>query len=273
MVMLRNLLPLLLFAASPRTVIGQSAARFLPQRDSIPGTLVSFEMIPVPGGTVTLDMPQGPPRTVSVGPFWIGRTEVTWDEFDIWAFRLDLARGGRASTDSVDAVSRPSRPYGAPDRGFGHQGYPAIAMTYTAAQAYCTWLSVKTGKHYRLATDAEWTRAVQAGLGASVTAGRRDSVAWHAGNSGDKTHAVAGRQPDALGLYDMLGNAAEWVTGADGGGPLVRGGSWADPPEQVGPGARARQTSAWNETDPQFPKSRWWLADAPFVGFRIVLLP
>jgi len=40
----------------------------------------------------------------------------------------------------------------------------------------------------------------------------------------------------------------------------------------VGPRARAGQTSAWNETDPQFPKSRWWLADAPFVGFRIVLL-
>jgi hypothetical protein len=54
---------------------------------------------------------------------------------------------------------------------------------------------------------------------------------------------------------------------------LVRGGSWADAPEQVGPGTRAVQTSAWNETDPQFPKSRWWLADAPFVGFRIVLLP
>jgi len=154
----------LLFAACPAAVVGQSAAHFLPYRDSIPGTLVSFEMIPVPGGTVTLDTPQGP-RTVSVGPFWIGKTEVTWDEYDIWAFRLDLA--GRVPTDSIDAVSRPSRPYGAPDRGFGHQGYPAIGMTYFAAQTYCAWLSAKTGKRYRLATDVEWSRAVQAGLGAA----------------------------------------------------------------------------------------------------------
>jgi formylglycine-generating enzyme required for sulfatase activity len=126
--------------------------------------------------------------------------------------------------------------------------------------------------NYRLATDAEWTRAAQAGIGGTVTAARHDSLAWHAGNAGGKAHPVATRQPDALGVYDMLGNVAEWVTGMDGR-PLVRGGSWADAPEQVGPGTRAVQTSAWNETDPQFPKSRWWLADAPFVGFRIVLLP
>jgi hypothetical protein len=69
----------------------------------------------------------------------------------------------------------------------------------------------------------------------------------------------------------MLGNVAEWVTSADGR-PMVRGGSFTDPPEQVSPVARATQSPAWNETDPQFPKSRWWLADAPFVGFRIVLL-
>jgi formylglycine-generating enzyme required for sulfatase activity len=248
-----------------------STARFSPFRDSIPGTLVSFEMIPVPAGTVTLDTPQGP-RAVSVGSFWIGRTEVTWDEYDTWAFGLAhavLGPGGRG--DSADATARPSRPYGAPDRGFGHKGYPAIGMTHHAAEAYCAWLSAKTGRPYRLPTDAEWTLAVQAGLGADTasTPERKDALAWHAGNAGNKSHPVASKQPDGLGVHDLLGNAAEWVTGADGR-PIVRGGSWADGPALVSPNARARQTPAWNETDPQFPKSRWWLTDAPFVGFRIV---
>src|SRR5947209_11577359 len=229
-----------------------------PYRDSIPGTLVRFEMMPVPGDR----------------PFWIGKTEVTWDEYDIWAFRLDLTPRERSS--GVDATARPSRPYGAPDRGFGHHGYPALAMTYFAAQTYCAWLSAKTGKKYRLPTDAEWTRAARLGLGgdSGLTAERRDALAWHAGNAGAKAHPAAAKAADAMGLYDMLGNVAEWVTGTDSGGrPVVRGGSWNDPPDHVSPTARARQTPAWNETDPQFPKSRWWLADAPFVGFRIVREP
>ena len=176
----------------------------------------------------------------------------------------------------MDATARPSRPYGAPDRGFGHHGYPALAMTYFAAQTYCVWLSAKTGKKYRLPTDAEWTRAAWLGLAgdSALTAERRDALAWHAGNARAKAHPAAAKAADALGLYDMLGNVAEWVSGTDSGGrPVVRGGSWNDPPDRVGATARARQAPAWNETDPQFPKSRWWLADAPFVGFRIVREP
>src|SRR5213079_3092462 len=265
----------LLFAAWAQSAAGQAAARLVPFRDSIAPTLVTFEMIPVPGGTVTLDLPTGP-RVVVVAPFWIGKTEVTWDEYDVWVYRLDLAAASPGGSDSADATARPSRPYGAPDRGFGHHGYPALAMTYFAAQAYCAWLSTKTGKRYRLPTDAEWTRAVLLGLGgdSALTPERRDALGWHAGNAAAKAHAVAAKAADALGLHDMLGNVAEWVTGMDSGrGGVVRGGSWVDRPEHVGPNARARQTPAWNETDPQFPKSRWWLADAPFVGFRIVREP
>src|SRR6266550_2885592 len=230
-------------------------AQNAPYLDSIPGMLVRFEMMPVPGDR----------------PFWIGKTEVTWDEYDVWAFRLDLTPQERSS--GVDATARPSRPYGAPDRGFGHHGYPALAMTYTAARGYCAWLSARTGRHYGLPTDAQWTRALEAGLDAdtSLSAERRDALAWYAENTANQTHAVATKHADALGVYDLLGNVAEWVTVPDGP-PVVRGGSWVDPAARVGPHARAAQTPAWNETDPQFPKSRWWLADAPFVGFRIVLL-
>jgi len=268
--LMRSKLTAVLLLAGSGRAPGQAAAQPLPYRDSIPRTLVSFEMVPVPGGPVTLDTPQGP-RVVAVASFWIGKTEVTWDEYDVWAFRLDLAAG--APNDSADAAARPSRPYGAPDRGFGHHGYPALGMTYTAARAYCAWLSARTGRRYGLPTDAQWTRALDVGLGAdtSLSADRRDALAWHAGNAAQKSHAVATKQPDAIGLHDLLGNVAEWVT-LPSGSPVARGGSWADPPARVGKSARAAQTSAWNETDPQFPKSRWWLADAPFVGFRIVLL-
>jgi len=268
-----NLTLTLLLAAPEAPAQTQAAARLVPFRDSIAPTLVTFEMIPVPGGTVTLDSPTGP-RAVTVAPFWIGKTEVTWDEYDVWVYRLDIAAAAvPGGPDSADATARPSRPYGAPDRGFGHHGYPALAMTYTAARGYCAWLSAKTGRHYALPTDAQWTRALELGLGTdtALSSDRRDALAWHAGNAANQPHAVASKQADALGVYDLLGNVAEWVTVLDGP-PVIRGGSWADPVARVGPRARAAQTSAWNETDPQFPKSRWWLADAPFVGFRIVLL-
>src|SRR5947209_6305302 len=112
----------------------------------------------------------------AVAPFWIGKTEVTWDEYDVWVYRLDVAAAAAApgGGDSADATARPSRPYGAPDRGFGHHGYPALAMTYTAAQGYCAWLSARTGRHYGLPTDAQWTRALEAGLGADTSLSRSE---------------------------------------------------------------------------------------------------
>src|SRR6266487_4766117 len=74
-----NLAPALVLAVWTGAARGQVAARLAPYRDSIPATLVSFEMIPIPGGTVTLDSPAGP-RAVAVAPFWIGKTEVTRSE-------------------------------------------------------------------------------------------------------------------------------------------------------------------------------------------------
>ncbi len=216
---------------------------------------------------MAIDAPGGQ-RTVTVGPFWIGRTEVTWNEYDVFAFRLDMSREQAAR--AADAESRPSRPYGAPDRGYGHDGFPALGMTHHAAVAYAAWLSAKTGRRYRVPTDAEWTLAAQ--LGSTGMSGDRSAIAWHAENAGETPHRVGALRADALGLHDMFGNVAEWVTVTDGRG-VVRGGSFLDPPSVVGLAARARQTEDWNATDPQFPKSRWWLSDAPFVGFRLVREP
>jgi formylglycine-generating enzyme required for sulfatase activity len=225
-------------------------------REPIDGTVVEFEMMLVPAGPVR--------------PFYIGRTEVTWDLYDVFALGLDR----RSSTAGADAVARPSHPYGAPDYGWGHAGYPAISVTRAAAEAFCEWLSAKTGKKYRLPTEAEWAHAASLAAGDTpLTAQRLQSLAWHRGNAEARTHAVASKSPDALGLFDLFGNAAEWVT-SDAGALVVRGGSFRDGVDDgVGPAARAIQDDTWNERDPQLPKSRWWLSDGPFVGFRVVREP
>jgi formylglycine-generating enzyme required for sulfatase activity len=236
-------------------------------RDSIPGTLVVFDMVPVPAGRSAIETPAGA-EDVAVGPFWMGRTEVTWDEYDVYALRLDTRATGEA-----DATARPSRPYGAPDHGFGHAGYPAISITRQAAEAYCRWLSAKTGRTYRLPTDAEWSHVARLAFDSpAVARDRLDAVAWHGENAAGRTRPVGSKAPDGLGLHDVLGNAAEWVVLPDGSA-AVRGGSFRDPPNRVGPAARAQQSGAWNESDPQIPKSQWWLSDGPFVGFRIVRVP
>lgn len=239
-------------------------APLLPFTDSLPGLRVSWEMVPVPGGTVTL--PGG--DTATVAAFWIGRTEVPWELYDIFYLRFDVPRAERAS---VDARSRPSRPYGAPDRGFGHRGYPAISLTHRAAVDFAAWLSQKTGHRYAVASEAQWQRAADLAFpaGAGPVA---DAVAWTSRNATGTTHPVATLAPDALGLHDLLGNVGEWVTGMDGT-PWLRGGTFESRPDSLSTGTRARQLPSWNQTDPQVPKSRWWLSDGPFAGFRLVRIP
>ena len=233
-------------------------------RETIPGTLVSFEMVALPGGTVDVDG-----ASVTLKPFHIGRTEVTWDMYDVFALGLDVAK----EKTGADAVARPSQPYGAPDYGWGHAGFPAISLTREAADAFCTWLSAKSGHQYRLPTEAEWIHAARLAAGGKpLTAADRDAMAWHSGNSAARTHPVGSRKPDAVGMFDLFGNAAEWVTTSDGA-RVTRGGSFKDSSNAVGPTARALQSDSWNERDPQLPKSRWWLSDGPFAGFRIVRNP
>lgn len=251
-------------AAAWQAAAAQAPAPAAPGfRETVPDTVVAFDMVPVPGGTVTVEG-----AAVEVAPFLIGRTEVTWDLYDLFAL-------GSGDAGGADAVARPSQPYGAPDYGWGHAGYPAISVTRQAAEAFCTWLSARTGKTYRLPTEAEWTRAaaLAAGTGGAAPGLEAlealEAVTWHRGNAAGTTHPAGSRKPDALGLFDLFGNAAEWVAAKDGA-RVTRGGSFRDPLEATGPAARAVQDPSWNVRDPQLPKSIWWLSDGPFVGFRVV---
>lgn len=234
-----------------------------PYVEKIPGTLVSFKMIPVAEG----ELNSGGTK-VSIKPYYIGETELLWDVFDIYAFRLDLTPEQNAA--GFDAQARPTKPYGAPDRGYGHAGYPALSMTYHSAKMFCEWLSKKTGKKYRLPTTAEWEYAARAG--ASELPSDLKTVAWFRENAEFKTQPGAKLKPNGWGLYDMLGNAGEWATDAEGK-PVLCGGTFRDKKEGIRYDAKATQQPSWNSTDPQNPKSPWWLSDGGFVGLRVVCDP
>ena len=96
-----------------------------------------------------------------------------------------------------------------------------------------------------------------------------DNSVWYAANSQHVTHPIGKKAPNKYGLLDMLGNVGVWATDLDGK-PVLCGNSFQDAADKIGPDARRRWTPKWQETDPQLPKSRWWLSDAPFAGFRIV---
>ncbi|MBX3377333.1 MAG: SUMF1/EgtB/PvdO family nonheme iron enzyme [Phycisphaeraceae bacterium] len=243
------------------------AAHAQPITETIPGTTVKLSFVPIPAGKVSVPDPTDPAksRDVDIKPFYLSTTEVTFDAYDIFVYRLD-------ETDPVpdaDATTKPSKPYIPPDRGFGHAGYAAIGMSFKGADEFCKWLSKKTGHTYRLATEAEWEHAARAGDPHGVAADALADFAWFKDNAGEKTHPVASKKPNAWGLFDMLGNAAEWVVGHDGK-PVTKGGSFKDAASELEVSDRMKQSPAWNASDPQIPKSKWWLSDCSFVGFRIV---
>jgi formylglycine-generating enzyme required for sulfatase activity len=198
-------------------------------------------------------------------PFYISATEVTWDCLDPFVYRLDLENPDA----EADATTRPSKPYIPPDRGYGHEGYPAISVTFRTAEAYCEWLTEQTGLKFRLPTEDEWEHAASAGNPARAI-DDEPRLGWYRENSQAQTHPVAQREPNAWGLYDTLGNAGEWVVGRDGK-PVLKGGSFRTPRDRLSFTLAEKQEPSWNASDPQMPKSRWWLPDAPFAGFRIVL--
>jgi hypothetical protein len=222
----------------------------------VPGTAIDLVMRPVP------DAPGG--------ALWVMEHELTWNLFDIFIFRLDEKKGG--STPATDAVTRPTKPYIAVDRGFGHDDYPAISMSHKGAMQFAEWMRAKTGRNFQIPTVEQWSMiAASAGIPADAV----EDYGWDAKNSDETTHPIGQKKSDALGLKDLYGNVAEWCTAKnDKGEPtgVVMGGGYESPAKELNPTSTVERTFMWNDSDPQFPKSVWWLADAAFVGLRLVCL-
>jgi formylglycine-generating enzyme required for sulfatase activity len=231
----------------------------------------------------------------------MGKCEVTWDEYDLFADISVLKDeteklGGRKK--ELDGITRPTPPYTDMTFGYGRQGFPALCMFHHAAIEYCRWLSVKTGKIYRLPTEAEWEYACRAGTTTAYSFGddpaKLGDYAWYLENADAKPHPVGKKKPNPWGLYDMHGNVCEWVIdhydkdyyksfkpGTLALSPVViptekkfphvaRGGSWDDDATGLRSAVRKASHREWLRQDPQRPQSIWWLTEAEWLGFRVI---
>ena len=277
---------------------------------------VSFEMIPVPGGTVTVGSTENeaghqpdesPTFTVELAPFWIGKTEVTWGEFEGFiethlVFKRLAAKRIREVTNSnrADAVTVPTLLYDpSHHKEFGDDPkHPAVTMTQYSAKQYTKWLSGITGVQYRLPTEAEWEYAARAGSKSAYCFGDNPSLLdEYAVHSQAGSSLVASKKPNLFGLHDMHGSVWEWTieqyspkgyivqagksfAGLEGtqwtttlNSQCVRGGCWNDPPERVRSASRmGSDRDHWADIDPDFPQSPWWYTSDParMVGMRLV---
>jgi formylglycine-generating enzyme required for sulfatase activity len=291
----------------------KTAAEMKPYTELVEHTDATVELVPIPGGEYMMGSPlaedgrnedEGPPHRVKLAPFWMSKYEITWETFEVWMFDLDVQRrelakkepNARDKAAEEYQLTQPTAPYTDMTFGMGKKGYPAICMTQLAARTFCDWLSMKTGRYYRLPTEAEWEYACRAGSTTAYSFGddpaKLGEFAWFFDNSGEKYHPIGKKKPNPWGLFDMHGNVSEWVldqystdfygsfgtSAADNPlntpktewGRVVRGGSWVDDAVQLRSAAREKSVEEWKQQDPQIPKSIWYLTDALHVGFRIV---
>jgi len=215
--------------------------------EQLPGTPLSFKMVAIPGGTFKMGSPEkeafrnedeSPVHSVSLSPFFMSEIQITWDLF--WAFYINTMSEGRTppenvfannSRPDVDAISGPTPPFGFPDQGWGGGDRPAITMTHYAAETFCQWLSQKTGKKYRLPTEAEWEYAARGGTETpyffpgnpkdfsdkgfwrKFFSADTDGISTHViytKNSRNKTQEPSAVKANPFGLKNMLGNVMEY---------------------------------------------------------------
>ena len=233
-----------------------------------PPSIPSYpKMVPIPGGTFIMGSKDGeddenPPHEVTLSSFELAETEVTFEQYDYFCEQTHREKPN--------------------DEGWGRGTRPVINVSWEDAEAYCDWLSQKTGHGYRLPTEAEWEFATRGGNSEKdknyryAGSNDPDAVAWHTGNSSSKTHPVGQKQPNGLSLYDMSGNVWEWCAdwyasdyyasspstnpqGPPSGSVRVfRGGSWVNDASSLRVAFRVR----W------FPDSR-----SSGVGFRPARTP
>jgi formylglycine-generating enzyme required for sulfatase activity len=182
-------------------------------------------MVHIPGGTFTMGC--------SPGDSECNNNEKPAKQVTVDSFYMDVYEVTQAQYERVMGTN--------PSSFKGCADCPVETVTWNGANNYCS----KIGK--RLPTEAQWEYAARGG----TTGSRYGSVAWYSSNSGNKTHPVGQKQPNAFGLYDMLGNVWEWcqdwydekwysrmpernpVNSQNNSYRVLRGGCWDDDPWRV----------------------------------------
>jgi formylglycine-generating enzyme required for sulfatase activity len=252
-------------AALPRLTALSPSDRLVaaPEIWRAPGAVTEFKdcascphMVVVPAGEFTMGSPpveqqaEAQHRVTIATPFAVSKFEITFDEWNAC-----ISDGGCDN-------ARPN------DEGWGGGRHPVIHMSFDLAKTYVAWISRKTGKPYRLLTEAEWEYAARAGTTTTFAFGDTlspGSANYNASTDGSgpseenrqKTMPVGSFSPNAFGLHDMHGNVSEWVEDcfhndytaqapADGSawvegnctGRVLRGGSWEDSDAELRSAAR-----------------------------------
>jgi formylglycine-generating enzyme required for sulfatase activity len=242
------------------------------------------EMVVAPAGSFTMGSPaseedrqedESPQHVVTFArPFAVGKLHVTVDEFAAFVKETGYDAGSKCWTfEGGKGEERADRSWRNP--GFAQDGaHPAVCLTWNDAQAYAGWLAKKTGKPYRLLSEAEWEYAARGRTapgayprfwfgdtekdlcryGNVFDQKARDSIKEAEGepaapcNDGYAFTAPAGHYaPNAFGLYDMLGNAWQWTTDCvhgDYDGAPADGAAWLSA-DCIG---RVRRGGSWTET-------------------------
>ncbi|KAF0201907.1 MAG: hypothetical protein FD173_2065 [Gallionellaceae bacterium] len=220
------------------------------------------DMVVVPAGGFTMGSSSGdesPAHTVTIGkPFAMGKTEITQGQW-----KAVMGTNPSNFKNCGDTC-------------------PVEQVSWDDAKEFIQKLNAKTGKQYRLPSEAEWEYACRAGQQTEYCGGDNiDSVAWYggayatpAGNSAKTTNPVATKQANAWGLYDMSGNVWEWVEdnyhadyngaptdgrvwqGGNGAQRVLRGGSWYYKPQDARAADRDRDVPAFRDLSLGFRLAR-----------------
>ena len=192
------------------------------------------------------------------GDYEIGKFHVTRSQFAEFVNETGYDAGNKCWTiEGGKWKERSGRDWRNP--GFTQDdNHPVVCVNWNDAQAYISWLSKKTGKQYRLPEEAEWEYACHGGNQTDYCGGNDiNAVAWYNENSGNQTHPAGQKLANGYGLYDMSGNAFEWMEDClegDCNKHARRGGSWLNSQQSM----RA-VNFGWNDTARRFY----------YLGFRL----